>query len=219
MSNEGDISAEVADGINPGLEAARALTADGANVVPLRRTFIDDCETPVSALLKLRGEGPTFLLESAEQGRLGRWSFLGFRPRAVLRWADGKLSEWGSSYSPDAEPDRVSDAADPYAAVAEYLDRYEVAKLDDLPPFSGGAVGYFGYDLVRTVEPLGQPNPDPIGVPDMSLMISDVIVAFDHQRHELSILANAFVDEDGGIDKAWEHAVERIEEVRQLLRK
>lgn len=219
MSNEGGNSAEAAIGINPGLDAARALTTDGANVVPLRRTFIDDCETPVSALLKLRGEGPTFLLESAEQGRLGRWSFLGFRPRAVLRWADGRMSEWGSSYSPDAKPDRVSDAADPYQAVAEYLDRYEVAKLDDLPPFSGGAVGYFGYDLVRTVEPLGEPNPDPIGVPDMSLMISDVIVAFDHQRHELSILANAFVDEDGGIDRAWEHAVERIDEVRQLLRR
>ena len=219
MSIEGDIPGEAAAGITPALDDARALAGSGANVIPLRRTFIDDCETPVSALLKLRGEGPTFLLESAEQGRLGRWSFIGFRPRAVLRWSEGKLSEWGSSYSPAAEPERVSDAADPYAAVAEYLDRYEVAKLADLPPFSGGAVGYFGYDLVRTVEPLGDPNPDPIGVPDMALMISDVIVAFDHQRHELSILANAFVDEDGGLEEAWGHAAERIEEVRQLLRK
>ena len=187
-------------------------------MIPLRRTFIDDCETPVSALLKLRGEGPTFLLESAEQGRLGRWSFLGFRPRSVLRWSDGVLSEWGADYSPTAEPDQSVEAPDPYRAVAEYLERYEVAEVEDLPPFAGGAVGYFGYDLVRTVEPLGEPNPDPIGVPDMALMISDVIVAFDHQRHELSILANAFVEEDGGVEKAWELAAQRIEEVRQLLR-
>ncbi len=62
--------------------------------MPVRMRLVDDCETPVSALLKLRGAGPCFLLESAEQGQLGRWSFLGFRPRAVLRWSDGVLSEW-----------------------------------------------------------------------------------------------------------------------------
>jgi anthranilate synthase component 1 len=219
VSNEGGTPGETATGISPGIDAARSLAAEGANVIPLRRTFIDDCETPVSALLKLRGEGPTFLLESAEQGRLGRWSFLGFSPRAVLRWSEGELSEWGDSYSPDSTPDRVSAAPDPYEAVAEYLGRYQVAELDDLPPFSGGAVGYFGYDLVRTLEPLGPANPDPVGVPDMSLMISDVIVAFDHQRHELSILANAFVEEDGSVEAAWERAAARIEEVRQMLRK
>ena len=217
MGKSGDRPGDAAAGIQPDLEAARALSS-GSNVIPLRRTFIDDCETPVSALLKLRGEGPTFLLESAEQGRLGRWSFLGFRPRSVLRWSDGVLSEWGADYSPITEPDQSVEAPDPYRAVAEYLERYEVAEVEDLPPFAGGAVGYFGYDLVRTVEPLGEPNPDPIGVPDMALMISDVIVAFDHQRHELSILANAFVEEDGGVEKAWELAAQRIEEVRQLLR-
>ena len=80
-------------GLEPDLDRARELASD-ANVVPVRQTFIDDVETPVSAFLKLRGEGPSFLLESAEQGRLGRFSFLGFRPRAVLRWSDGELSEW-----------------------------------------------------------------------------------------------------------------------------
>src|ERR671914_2376908 len=79
-------------GVQPDLERARELAAD-ANVVPVRYTFIDDVETPVSAFLKLRGQGPSFLLESAEQGRLGRWSFLGFRPRAILRWSDGVMSE------------------------------------------------------------------------------------------------------------------------------
>ena len=71
--------------LTPSLEEVRELARDHS-LVPLRHTFIADCETPVSAYLKLRGEGPSFLLESAEQGQqVGRWSFLGFRPRAVIR--------------------------------------------------------------------------------------------------------------------------------------
>jgi anthranilate synthase component I len=207
-------------GLEPGLDRARAL-AEHANVVPVRYRFVEDCETPVSAFLKLRGEGPAFLLESAEQGRLGRWSFLGFRPRAILRWSDGVLSEWGGDSAADsghgAAPDRTTDAPDPYAATAEYLGRYEIAEPDELPPFAGGAVGFFGYDLVRTVEPLPEPNPDPIGLPDMALMITDILVAFDHQRHEVTVIANAFL-EDGGIDEAYARAAETIAEVREKLR-
>jgi anthranilate synthase component I len=207
-------------GLEPDLDRARQL-AETANVVPVRYRFVDDLETPVSAFLKLRGDGPAFLLESAEQGRLGRWSFLGFRPRSILRWWDGLLSEWGADSAAEsgqgAPPDRTAEAPDPYAAVAEYLGRYEIAEPDELPPFAGGAVGFFGYDLVRTVEPLKAPNPDPIGLPDMALMISDVLVAFDHQRHEVTLIANAFT-EDGGIEAAYARAVEAIEEVRELMR-
>jgi anthranilate synthase component 1 len=217
-------------GLEPDLDRAREL-AEGANIVPVRYRFIDDCETPVSAFLKLRGDGPAFLLESAEQGRLGRWSFLGFRPRSILRWSDGRLSEsrtrsarsprpasrWGSDSAAESGADQVSKAPDPYAAAADYLGRYEIAEPDKLPPFAGGAVGFFGYDLVRTVEPLGEPNPDPVGLPDMALMITDVLVAFDHQRHEVTLIANAFV-EDGGIEEAYARAVETIGEVRDRLR-
>jgi anthranilate synthase component I len=201
-------------GLEPDLDRARELARD-ANVVPVRYRFVDDIETPVSAFLKLRGDGPAFLLESAEHGRLGRWSFLGFRPRSILRWSEGTLSEWEGDGG--GEPDRTSDAPDPYAATAEYLARYEIAEPDELPPFAGGAVGFFGYDLVRTVEPLPEPNPDTIGLPDMALMISDVLLAFDHQRHEVTVIANAFV-EDGGIEAAYGRAVETIAEVRERLR-
>jgi anthranilate synthase component 1 len=204
-------------GLEPGPERARELARE-ANVVPVRHRFIDDTETPVSAFLKLRGEGPAFLLESAERGRLGRWSFLGFRPRAILRWRDGLLAEWSGERAGHAEPEEVRDAPDPYAAVSEYVGRYSIAEPEVLPPFAGGAVGFFGYDLVRTVEPLGEPNPDPIGLPDMALMISDVLLAFDHQRHEVTVIANAFVDEDGGVDAAYERATGTIAEVRRRLR-
>ncbi len=205
-------------GLDPDPSTARELAREG-NVVPVRLRLVEDCETPVSALLKLRDEGPCFLLESAEQGRLGRWSFLGFRPRAVLRWSEGTLSEWrGEAAHAGGPPDTEQPAPDPYLALAEYLGQFRLAPVEDLPPFSGGAVGIFGYDLVRTVEPLGAPNPDPLGLPDMALMVSDVMLAFDHLRHELTILACAFADDEGGIDAAYERAAEAIADVRRRLR-
>ena len=184
--------------ITPGLDEARALAA-GHNLVPLRHTYYEDCETPVSAFLKLRGDGPAFLLESAEQGqRVGRWSFIGWRPRRVVRWS-------------------LSDGGDPYALASAEVRRYRQAHRPDLPPFAGGAVGFFGYDCVRSVEALGSPNPDALGLPDMALMLSDVVVAFDHLRHTVTILANAYVDEDGGVETAHARASAAIAEVRDRL--
>src|SRR6476469_2287035 len=93
--------------LEPSLERARELAGEG-NVVPVRARFVDDCETPVSAFLKLRAgepEGaPCFLLESAEQGQVGRYSFVGLRPRALLRWGEGTLEEWDCGAAPDGAP-------------------------------------------------------------------------------------------------------------------
>jgi anthranilate synthase component 1 len=192
--------------VRPGREEARALAREHT-LVPLRQTFIDDCETPVSAYLKLRGDGPSFLLESAEQGqRFGRWSFLGFRPRRVIRLQDGALTVG----------DEPRDAADPFAAVAAELERYRVAPLPGMPPFAGGAVGLFGYDLARLAEPaIGAHPPDDLGLPDLALIVSDVLLAFDHLRHEVTVLANVFVDDD--LDARYDEAVAAIAEVRERL--
>jgi anthranilate synthase component I len=208
--------------LEPSLEEARELAREG-NVVPVRARLVDDCETPVSAFLKLRaGEpagAPCFLLESAEQGQVGRYSFVGLRPRALLRWSDGVLSEWsGEAVAGGGEPSSAEPAPDPYGAVAERLRRFRPAPVADLPPFAGGAVGFFAYDLVRTVEPLGEPNPDPLGLPDMALMVTDAMLVFDHLRHELTILACAFVDKDGGVDEAYGKAAATIAEMRERLR-
>jgi anthranilate synthase component 1 len=210
------VAAERELNANPTLEGARELAAEG-NAIPVRASFVDDCETPVSAFLKLRDGGPCFLLESAEQGRLGRYSFLGFSPRAMLRWNGGVLSEWPAGRL-DGEPARRTEAPDPYRAVSGYLGEYRIPQVDDLPPFAGGAVGFFGYDLVRTVEPLGEPNPDPIGLPDMALMVSDLLVVFDHMRHELTLLAYAFLDEETGVDAAYASALDSIGRARERLR-
>src|SRR5215210_7285378 len=195
--------------LSPALDEARALSRDH-NVIPVRHTFIDDCETPVSAFLKLRGRGPAFLLESAEQGqRFGRYSFLGFRPRAVLRYEHGRLTV------ADGDGEHELDGIDPFAAVSDYLGSYRVAPLEGLPPFAGGAVGVFGYDLVRTVERLPEPPPDEVGTPDMALMVSDALVVFDHLSHRVTILVNAFVEDAGDVEEAYAGAVRLIERARE----
>ena len=215
--------------------AAVAESARRHNLIPVCDTFIADCETPVSAFLKLRAlapDQPAFLLESAEQGqRVGRWSFIGVRPRAVLRWSLG-------------------DPGDPYALAAEFAARYSQAPVGeddqagvdevggtgtgtggaggangpgaggtgaDSPPFTGGAVGYFGYDLVRTVEPLGDPPSDPLGLPDMALMLTDVLVAFDHLKHTITILANADLEQEPDPELARAQARRTIGEIRCAL--
>ncbi len=185
--------------VEPSLDEVRELARDH-DLVPLRHSFIDDCETPVSAFLKLRGrrrEYPAFLLESAEQGqRVGRYSFIGVRPHEVVRWSLG-------------------DDGDPYA-IAERAAALRQAPFPDAPPFTGGAVGYFGYDLVRTVETtLGAPpNPDPLGLPDMALMLSDVLVIFDHLKHTVTILVNVSADD---VEASYADAVATIAKARALL--
>jgi anthranilate synthase component I len=206
------VAAEPGQALEPDLETARRLARE-ANVIPVGVRFVDDCETPVSAFLKLREAlgAPSFLLESAEQGRLGRYSFLGFSPRIQLRWSDGTLTETRDGETSERpEPD-------PYGAVAEALAHYTVARPEDLPPFAGGAVGFFGYDLVRTVEPLGTANPDPIGLPDMALMVCELMLCFDHLKHELTVLAYAFCDRDD-VDRAYDRALEVIDRTRAVLR-
>jgi len=182
----------------PSLEVAREL-ARHHNLIPLSATFIDDLQTPVSAFLKLRDadpDQPSFLLESAEQGRVGRYSFIGYRPRKVLRWSLG-------------------DGGDPYQLAADELARFTPAELPGLPPFAGGAVGVFAYDLVRSVEPLGAPNPDPIGVPDLALMLTDTLVVFDHLKHTVTVIANVYAGDD--LEASYRRARETIAEVRWRL--
>ena len=184
--------------VSPTLDEARALEGDH-NLIPVTHSFIEDCETPVSAFLKLRGDGPAFLLESAEQGQqVGRYSFIGWRPKNVVRW-------------------NLADGGDPYTLAHEAVSEVRQAEIAGLPPFAGGAVGFFGFDCVRAVERLPEPNPDVLGLPDMALMLTDVIVAFDHLRHTVTILANAYLDDDTDLETAHARAVEAIRQVRTRM--
>lgn len=197
--------------IHPSLDEVRSLSGS-YNLIPVYHCFISDLETPVSAFLKLGARENAFLLESAEQGeRIGRYSFLGCDPRALVFFADGELTinEGGDK--------TVTACNDPFGAIEDYLSRYRAPRLEDLPPFIGGAVGLFGYDLVRWVEELPPPRLDELGLPDMAFMVSDSIIIFDHLKHTVLLLANMLVEDGVDLKQAYEGACDKVRKLKEKL--
>ena len=204
--------------LHPTLVEARRL-ALAHNVLPVTHSFVSDLETPVSAFLKLGAPRRAFLLESAEQGQhLGRYSFLGVGARALVTYADGRLTVQENG-------DRLEiEHPDPFAAAAELIAGYRPpasgagggAAGATLPPLAGGLVGYFGYDLVRRLEDLPDAPPDDLGLPEMAFLLADTVLVFDHLKHTITVVANAFV-EGRDVDGPYERAVARIAEVKQKL--
>ena len=199
----------------PELVEARRL-ALAHNVLPITHSFVSDLETPVSAFLKLGAPRRAFLLESAEQGQhLGRYSFLGVGARALVTYRDGRLTVQENG-------DRLEvEHADPFAAAAELISSYrppepEAAGDAGLPPLAGGLVGYFGYDLVRRLEDLPDAPPDDLGLPEMAFLLADTVLVFDHLKHRITVVANAFV-EGRDVDGPYGRAVERIAAVKEKL--
>ena len=197
----------------PELVEARRL-ALAHNVLPITHSFVSDLETPVSAFLKLGAPRRAFLLESAEQGQhLGRFSFLGVGARALVTYSDGRLTVQENGDRLSVEHD------DPFTAVADLMRSYRPPASGEaaaLPPLAGGLVGYFGYDLVRRLEPLPDAPPDDLGLPEMAFLLADTVLVFDHLKHTITIVANAFVD-GRDVDGPYERAVERIADVRAKL--
>jgi len=178
------------DSVRPGLDEFLALSRQ-FTVVPVWREVLADLETPVSAFLKLVGSGEGFLLESVEHGEhWGRYSFIGRDPLVTLVLRDGRV-EWEG----DAPPGVPADAG-ALAALDALLERFRAPRLDGLPPFHGGIVGYLGYDVVREIERLPRPPTDDVGAPDAVMSVTGHVAAFDHFAQRLYLVENVFLDPD-----------------------
>ncbi len=178
-------------------------------MVPVWREVLADLETPVSAFLKLVGDGAGFLLESVEHGQhWGRFSFIGRDPVVTLV-AHGNVVRATGDLPPD-----VPTEAGALCALEALLAHYRAPKFEELPPFHGGVVGYLGYDVVREVEHLPNVPPDPIGWPDAVLALTGHITAFDHFRQRLFLIENVFVNPsmtDTELDDAYARALDRLD--------
>ncbi len=189
------------------------LAAQGFNRVPLVAETFADLDTPLSLYLKLANRSNTYLLESVVGGeRFGRYSFIGLAAPVRLR-AVGRLVTvmYGDAIT------EKSQAADPLEFVRQFLARYRVAELPGLPRFCGGLVGYFGYDAVRWIEPRlsgGWLKPDPVGCPDMLLLVSEELAVIDNLSGKLYLVVYA----DPAKSRAWQDAQARLRELLGALR-
>lgn len=180
---------------------------EGYNRIPLVREVLADLDTPLSVYLKLADEPYTYLFESVEGGeKWGRYSIIGLRARTLLK-VNGHLVR----VEHDGVLQEQVKADDPLAFVESFEHRYRVPAIEGLPRFTGGLVGYFGYDTVRYVEKklAHAAHPDPIGTPDILLMLSEDVVVFDNLKGSLFLITH--------VDPAEAHALERGQQRLQEL--
>ena len=213
--------------LTPSLGEARRLAA-AYPLIPVMHTYLDDLETPVSAFLKLRPAAGCFVLESKEQGQqFSRYSFLGVVNRETITLRGDALVVTPGEGRADAGRrsfgercfSLAAEGGDPFAFLARHVPQGEVAPLAELPPFVGGAVGFFGYDAVRYVEDLPASPPDDLGLPDMAFVVPEVVMAFDHLRHTVTLSTTIHRDEEPDLDAAYAAASARLAGVRHLLRR
>ena len=183
------------------------------SVVPVWVELVADAETPLSLLSKLGDEDPSFLLESAEQNDLiGRYSFVGSGARAVLTYRGGNLT-----HEKRGGETKSWKAADPLRELEEIMSSYRCLPREELPGFTGGAVGYLGYEAVTSFEPsVPRAAKDDLQVPEMLFLIADTVIQFDHRARKIKIVACAFPAELG-VEDSRREAVKRISGVLTKL--
>jgi len=227
--------------ITPSLNEFLELATHG-NLIPVACQILADIETPLSAYRKIRGPGEAFLLESVEGGEhLGRYSFVGCNPRAVIKqtgnrvevFQGGKVVETfeispraaapppaapetdGVRHAGTGAPGTVSDGLE---VVERVMKKYRPVTLPGLPRFTGGAVGYIGYEFIHDIEPVvPRPPHDELGTPTLYFFIADELLIFDRVSQTITVLVNAALEEAATANEAYENAVDEIERLLSLL--
>lgn len=191
-----------------------AELAKRGNVVPVFVDFVADGETPASAYQKLDDGGHSFLFESAEQTeQSGRYSFLGFSPRLIVRAENGAIR-----VEEDRQQETVAGDQDPLAALERIMARFKWVSHSDLPRFAGGAVGFLGYDAARYFEKtLPLPPEDDLRLPEMIFTIMGLLVVFDHRYRRIKIVANTFLESHENPAAAYADAENRIRKALERL--
>ncbi|MFE0423148.1 anthranilate synthase component I [Streptomyces sp. NPDC058953] len=198
------------------LSTFRALAAD-RRVIPVSRRLLADGDTPVALYRKLAAERPgTFLLESAENGRSwSRYSFVGVRSASTLTERDGQAHWIGTP------PVGVPEHGDPLAALRATVETLHTPHDPGagLPPFTGGMVGYLGYDIVRRLEKIGPGDRDDLRLPELTMLLTSDLAVLDHWDGTVLLIANAINHNDlaTGVDEAYTDAVARLDAMERDL--
>lgn len=230
---------------SPPLDEFLKLAPQG-NLIPVTCRILADTETPLSAYRKIRGQGESFLLESVEGGEhLGRYSFVGCSPRAVIKQTGGRVEvlENGKVVETFAVARRtgvppVSDSKataqaeqpngdrqdacptvkDGLEVVERVMKKFRPVDIPGLPRFTGGAVGFIGYEFIHDVEPVvPRPPLDELGTPALYFFVADQLLVFDRVAQTITVLVNTALDEATSPAEAYENATSEIERLLSLL--
>ncbi len=201
--------------IHPSRSEFAALAAQG-NIVPVYADLMADLETPVSAYAKLRGHGPSFLLESIEGGEnLSRYSIIGCRPRKVFRCGATTTTITHA----DGRVDSLPTPADPLTLLETEMKPCRPVRLPGMARFVGGAVGFLGYEYIARIEPVVPVAPeDALANPLLYFVLADSLVVFDRARQTIRISVNAHLPDGSIPERVYEQAVLDLERLFDLLR-
>src|SRR6185369_7925162 len=192
--------------------------ATQGNLIPVTRRILADLETPLSAYRKIRGEGESFLFESVEGGEhIGRYSFVGCNPRAVIR-QDGQHVQMIENGRVTETAMVGKDVKDGLEVIERVMKKYRAVAVPGLPRFTGGAVGFIGYEFIHDVEPVvPRPAQDELKTPVMYFLVADQLLIFDRVQQTITILVNAILDDAESPAEAYENATSEIDRIVALL--
>jgi anthranilate synthase component 1 len=197
----------------PSLEEAEQLAKTGAyNVIPISMEIFSDMVTPIDVLKKLMAVSKhCFILESAEDTKnWGRYTFLGYDPKIEITCLNGDLK------ITTAEDVKSFQTDNPDKHILEILDKHKGAKIEGLPPFTGGLVGYFAYDYAKYAEQsLKLDAPDKEYFQDVDLMLFDKVIAFDHYKQKIVLIANINVE---NIKAEYKSGVEKLDDLKSMIK-
>ncbi len=194
---------------NLSVEEARKLSAD-YNIIPLTAEYVADMDTPISVFKRMQTDRNCFLLESIGESQVtARYSFIGRNPFISFQSLGDDITV--TDYTGKTETYKGR----PMEELQKLVERYKAPKLEGLPSFNGGAVGFFAYDIIRQYERLPNVNPDDLGLPDMHFMLMDEIIAFDHKKQKIIIIVN--IHSDVNFESQYNRAAGRIMDIRQEM--
>ncbi|CAM3394850.1 anthranilate synthase component I [Marinicrinis lubricantis] len=193
--------------VSPGLDKVLELS-ETYNLVPVSKSILADTETPIRLFHHFHEEEYCFLLESVEGGvNWARYSFIGTEPFLIVRGKNGHVVM-------EKDGEVLTASEKPLEALKGLLAKYRSPNLDELPRFSGGAVGFFGYDLLQYYEKLPAHRHDDLQMDDMQFMFCDQVIVFDHLKQQIKVVANVHVPEGASrsdVERAYQAAVDKID--------
>lgn len=189
--------------------------AEDYNVIPIYQTITADLLTPVLAYLRIRNKGEfSFLLESVEGiGRLARYSFIGHSPSSIIISDDSKVVVKTN----DKNEEQSNNILD---YLSDKVDSFNHPKIDELPDFTGGIVGFLGFEIISKIEKsIVFNNKKDDEFPEAMLGLFDSIIAFDHYKHRIILIQNVFVDKTSNLDELFEIAKRKMENLKKIIQK